>query len=328
MTANRTFLYTALREGFSEGQLDWDDCHRDDTGDGVRVITGADIDRTRLIHPFVQDLANRLRAHNQTAGGRTTIRVRIAMHAGDVFMSDGRVTGTSLEFLARMIEAPPLRGALARAPESVTVALAVSEYVYENVVRHGYLGIDPASYGRSSFAVKETASSMWIHLPGYGRPQMDTGVATSRSSGEVASPTAFGDPEVKTTGFAVRADNVNIATGASHVGEQVGRIGTRIDHVTGSVQFGHPSQSTANVRQMVDELRLSLIDCRRSGMVDEATFTEAESELRIADSHASDTDPEGRSKLLLALRKFKGLVDGVADLAVKVAAVITAIRSR
>lgn len=163
----REVLSGALRESLECAGLDWEACLRDDLGDGMRVTAPAGARKTRLIHPLVHELAARLRAHNRLAGPATRIRVRVALHAGDVCLGPaGEVTGRPLEVLARLLEADAGRTALAEAPETVTASLLVSQHFYDETVSHGYPGIDPDSFHRVALAEKEYTADAWLHLPG------------------------------------------------------------------------------------------------------------------------------------------------------------------
>ncbi|NXY97531.1 hypothetical protein HYE82_24780 [Streptomyces sp. BR123] len=163
----RDALRTALSESFEESGIDWAACSTSDLGDGLRVVAPAGVPKARLIHPLVHELAIRLRAHNRTAGPLTQVRVRAALHAGEVrAATDGEVTGRPLEVLARLLDAAAVRGALAAAPPEVTTALIVSQHVYEETVRHGYPGIDPESFHRIAVAEKEYTTDAWLHLAG------------------------------------------------------------------------------------------------------------------------------------------------------------------
>ncbi|MDJ0379336.1 hypothetical protein [Streptomyces sp. G-G2] len=163
----REVLATALRASFEESGIDWNACLRDDLGDGMRVTAPSGVRKTRLLHPLIHELSVRLRAHNRTAGPATQVRVRAALHAGDVFVGrGGEVTGRPLEVLARLLDAPPARAALAAAPETVTASVLVSQHFHEETVRHGYPGIDPDTFREVTFTVKEHTARAWLHLPG------------------------------------------------------------------------------------------------------------------------------------------------------------------
>ncbi|MET7303180.1 hypothetical protein [Embleya sp. NPDC005575] len=167
----REVLAATLRESVAESGIDWQACLCDDLGDGFRVTLPAGVRKTRLIHPLVHELAVRLRAHNRTAGPSTRIRIRIALHAGDVRLDPaGPVTGQPLEVLARLLDAAVARAALAEAPETVPAVLVVSGHFHDETVRHGYPGIDPDAFRQVTVAEKEYSADAWLHLPGYAAP--------------------------------------------------------------------------------------------------------------------------------------------------------------
>jgi len=164
----REVLSAALRASIELSGIDWDACLLDDLGDGFRVTAPAGVRKTRLIHPLVHELAVRLRAHNRTAGPTTQVRVRIALHAGDVCLGPaGQATGGPLEVLARLLDAAPARTALAQAPETVSAALLVSQHFFDETVRHGFPGIDPDTFRKVTFTEKEHTADAWLHLPGH-----------------------------------------------------------------------------------------------------------------------------------------------------------------
>lgn len=190
----REVLAEALRESFLQSGIDWEACLRDDLGDGFRVTAPAGVRKTRLIHPLVHELAARLRAHNRTAGPSTRIRVRAALHAGDVRVGPhGEVSGRPLEVLARLLDAGPVRTALARAPEAVCVALVVSPHFYDETVPHGYPGIDPEAFREVAVKVKEHTSAAWLHLPGHPDPAPEPDPAPAPEPAPAPAPAP--DPE-------------------------------------------------------------------------------------------------------------------------------------
>lgn len=319
---NRDVLTRVTRQALADAGVNWKDCHRTDLGDGLQLVLGRDVPKSRLVHPVAAGIADRLRAHNRAAGPRELIRVRMALHAGDVHVDDGAVAGGSLEDLSRLLEAPPLRQVLDAAPESATVALIVSQHVYAEVVRHGYPGIDPATFVRFRFTVKETTAEAWVHLPGH---------MPDRAALEAAAPALGGQVRERDEGARasrpINAQYVNVAQDHAQVGEQVSTIGTRIDHVTGDVHLGGDRTPSADaLRQQLAELRRALASAERAGRLGQETYEAAADELRAADSYLSRPDMPGRQRFVLALKRLKGLLDGVADLAAKVATILDAVR--
>jgi class 3 adenylate cyclase len=169
---NRDALRSMLGEAFRRSGIDWEECVRDDLGDGLRVTAPAGTRKASLVHPLVQELSGLLVAHNGTADEATRIRVRVALHAGEVCLTPaGEVAGSPLEILARLLDAPPARAALAAAPRTVPVALLMSQHFYDETVRQGYEGIDPAAFHQVGFTVKELTADAWLHTPGWTPPQ-------------------------------------------------------------------------------------------------------------------------------------------------------------
>ncbi|MEV0159849.1 5'-methylthioadenosine/S-adenosylhomocysteine nucleosidase [Nonomuraea fuscirosea] len=118
------------------------------------------------------------------------------------------------------------------------------------------------------------------------------------------------------------SDNVkNVARDNAQVGVQAG-------HIFGNVTVGHPPQSQAAdpVAQLA-ELRERLARARKAQDVDEDTFIAAQDEIAVAAESLSEKTEAGRGKAMIALKKLRGLLADVAELAAHVSAVITAIRS-
>ncbi|BBC95986.1 hypothetical protein [Streptomyces griseofuscus] len=167
----RARLTEMLKEAFEASGVDWSACLRHDLGDGLRVTAPAGTRKAALVHPLVPELALRLRTYNRGAGPLTRIRVRIALHAGDVHVSpDGTVAGSPLEVLARLLDAPPARAALAGAPKTVPASLLLSGHFYDETVRHGHLGLFPEDFRKVGFTVKEHTADAWLQLPGRQPP--------------------------------------------------------------------------------------------------------------------------------------------------------------
>ncbi|UCM91261.1 nucleotidyl cyclase domain-containing protein [Streptomyces marincola] len=169
--AARGALVAALRGAFEETGIAWEACLHDDLGDGFRVTTPAGTPKARLLHPLVPELSARLRAHNRGAAPGARVRVRVALHAGDVRLGrGGTATGRPMEVLARLLDAEPARAALAQAPPSVVAAVLVSGHFHDETVCHGYPGIEPELFQRIVFTAKEFAAESWLHLAGHPAP--------------------------------------------------------------------------------------------------------------------------------------------------------------
>jgi hypothetical protein len=163
----RAVLEQACHAAFGAAGLDWDRCRRQDTGDGFHLVAPPGVQKRRLLHPALPGLATLLRAHNGRAPENLRIRLRVALHAGEIRLDpDGGASGSPFEILARLLNAAPLRTALLDAPDSVPIAAILSQHFGEETV--GHFGVGPAADAFVPVDVQEKAyrGQGWIHYPG------------------------------------------------------------------------------------------------------------------------------------------------------------------
>ncbi|MEV0952263.1 5'-methylthioadenosine/S-adenosylhomocysteine nucleosidase [Promicromonospora sp. NPDC050249] len=107
-----------------------------------------------------------------------------------------------------------------------------------------------------------------------------------------------------------------------------GNVGIQAANVAGSSVW---MSTTPQHAQEVDppkalaELRVLLDRHRADGALDDDTYTAAQTEIAAAETALRDPDLATRKKSVLALKRLKGLVGDVTDLAAKTAVVITAV---
>lgn len=106
-----------------------------------------------------------------------------------------------------------------------------------------------------------------------------------------------------------------------------GQVGIQAGYVSGSTVNMSASSPGLTRRDVAAELvafRDQLRRERSNGTVDDDTYVAAEAELDIADKAlGSDTD-EGKSTFMLALKRLRGLIADIAELAARIAAVMAA----
>lgn len=155
-------LYAALENAFREAGVDWSRWHTQDTGDGVLMLGPPDLPKGRLAETLPWTLAAALRAHNDAHQPMENIRLRMALHAGDVRFDEHGTTGAAIILASRLLDSAPLRAALAESPG--TLALVVSSSFYEEVVRQ-HPASAPETYRPFPVTVKEVDTEAWISLP-------------------------------------------------------------------------------------------------------------------------------------------------------------------
>ncbi|WP_233611929.1 hypothetical protein [Amycolatopsis sp. WAC 01376] len=160
--AVRDGLYGVMEAAFAATGTAWKDCYREDRGDGLLVLVPRDVDKAAFIEAALPVLVTRLRVHNHTHPEAQRIRLRIALHAGEVGYDEHGVSSSSVTLTFRLCEAPPLKAALAASP-GVLVAIA-SHWLFDDVVRHAP-GAAPATWCPVWVEVKETATTGWVTRP-------------------------------------------------------------------------------------------------------------------------------------------------------------------
>ena len=159
--AVRDGLYRAMRDACGQAGIPWDDCGREDRGDGIFILVPAKVPKGLLVEALPSALVAALRAHNDAHPGPERIRLRMALHAGEVHYDEHGVTAAAVTLAFRLLDADALKAALASSPG--VLAVIASSWFFEEVVRHSRA--DAAAYRRVEVDVKETTTTGWICLP-------------------------------------------------------------------------------------------------------------------------------------------------------------------
>jgi hypothetical protein len=157
-------LYEILPAAFDGTGIAWDQCHSEDRGDGTLVIVPPAIPATPVIDPFPSRLHALIRRRNRMAAEPAQIQLRAAAHLGPVYADGHGMIGDDIDLLFRMLDARPLRKALA--DSGAELAFVISDYVHSTLVlRHPTL-VDPSLFQPMKTRVKRTKVNAWMHIPG------------------------------------------------------------------------------------------------------------------------------------------------------------------
>ncbi len=203
----RAAMYQLLAGAFDGSSLQWPACHREDRGDGVLVVAPPGTPETALIDPVVDYLRAGLRRHNKLCSDLATIRLRMAVHAGQVQFDHNGVSGYAVNHLFRMLEAAAFKRAFAAA--GADFALVASEALYEDVISQGPGLIDPDMYAPINIRCKETRARAWLYLPPVRNPFLH-GVSNSRRPSGKAGEKRTG-PAARAGGQPARAGGQPLA---------------------------------------------------------------------------------------------------------------------
>jgi hypothetical protein len=169
--AVRDGLYSTLREAFRVAGVPWNACHCEDRGDAVFILATPEIPKALFVETVPHALVAAVRAHNATHCREQRIRLRMALHAGEVAYDEHGVTAAAVNLTFRLVDASPVKTALAESPG--VLALITSAWFYDEVVRH-CPAAEPSTYRPTRVIVKETDTVGWICLPDHPYPDDPT----------------------------------------------------------------------------------------------------------------------------------------------------------
>jgi O-acetyl-ADP-ribose deacetylase (regulator of RNase III) len=158
-------LLALLSQILADAGTDLDHVDRIWQGDGASVYLPSDVDPTRIVTSLVDATIHRLTEDNRRHADR--IRLRMAMTVGLLGQGITGYTGPIIVDLARMIDAPALRHAIAEEPDRA-LAVLLSDYVYGHLVQPGFSELSAAPFRRVEVVVKEFAAPAWLWVPQSG----------------------------------------------------------------------------------------------------------------------------------------------------------------
>ncbi|WP_231648448.1 ATP-binding protein [Saccharothrix sp. NRRL B-16348] len=179
----RAGLYRVVARAMDAAGVPWRACYHEDRGDGIFVLVPPRYAKGPLVEVLPEALVRALQQHNDTSPAAQHTRLRVAVHAGEVALDGHGATSTALTTAFRLLNAPPVRQALAESPG--LVAFVVSHWIFDEVVQHSDV-LDPATFRPVSVAVKEIHETAWITLPDHPYP-VDSAVV-DRLAGHPAPP--------------------------------------------------------------------------------------------------------------------------------------------
>ena len=120
----------------------------------------------------------------------------------------------------------------------------------------------------------------------------------------------------------------NVATDHAQVGFQAGQIIGDVRVVFGPGP-GTPTDLSSQIAALAAEVadfREQLRQAHTTGRLDESTYLAAEAELEIVTDSLAESTGQGKSRLMVALKKLRGLIADVTELAANLATIITAVK--
>jgi hypothetical protein len=163
----RTGLHRILGNAMTSAGIEPEHVEQSEYGDGVLVLLRPQVSKARLLHPLLPRLLSGLARYNRTAPDTARLRLRVAVHAGELLRDAHGITGEDLILAFRLLDADVVRARLIQ--DMADLVMIVSDAIYQGIVKHGYSRIDPAVFEPVWVTAKETRTRAWLHIPGTGR---------------------------------------------------------------------------------------------------------------------------------------------------------------
>lgn len=165
----RSALYEVVENALDRSSIAPEHWIREDRGDGMLLLVDSAVPKIRVADEFLHRLAASLLAHNQDNDLEKWMRLRVALHAGEVQRDGNGWASEALTLTFRLAEAKAIKKVLADQGRAQSVVV-VSDHLYQGVIRHGHGAIDAASYGEVQVPVGPDTVRAWVRMPGYARP--------------------------------------------------------------------------------------------------------------------------------------------------------------
>ncbi len=166
-TAHRLVVHEGfwdlMRTAFAEAGIPWDVLFRENTGDGAMIHLPPEVAKADLVAQLPDRMLAELRRYNAVHAEEANVRLRVALHAGEVYQGSHGTVSDANSFAFRLLDEPAAKKALK--DSGAAMVLIVSNSFYEDVVRADPAA-DAASYRRIPVQVKETKTEAWLRLLG------------------------------------------------------------------------------------------------------------------------------------------------------------------
>jgi hypothetical protein len=244
--------------------------YKQDQGDGFFTVIPATVPKARVVVDFVRELTIALHGYNRTKNDHGRLRLRVALHEGDVRVSRGTGwTGNTVVVAARLLNCGPVRAALARY-ERADLALMLSPSLYESVVAEGLRGARSSDYLQVEVVegIKYRGTG-WLTVPGHGAPDLPNDSDGRQPGSGGAGPNRIGDGAMDEGGTAR-------TKGAATSGDAAGSGADASNSSAPVVFLSYAHESPAHDNRVLELYRL----LRRNGV--EAVID------RVAERHRQD----------------------------------------
>lgn len=155
----REGLYRALSHAFHYAGIPWNECYREDRGDGVLILVPANIPKEFVASRLPGTLASEISRYNTRNPVSSCIRLRLALHAGEITRDTHGVSSPALIHAFRLLDAPEFKTQLAG--NTAAVGVITSTWFFEHVISQLH-SESTTDYTRVRVRLKGTPMTGWV----------------------------------------------------------------------------------------------------------------------------------------------------------------------
>lgn len=160
----RQRLYELVRGALGGAGIDPDRTPHVDLGDGTMVLLDPRLPASRVVEALLPRLAASLAAGNRRAAAGERLRLRVAVHRGEVLIDPHGFVGGALVEASRLSNTAVLREQLDAG--SADLAVIVSDLVWRELLESRREPPDPDAYHPVAFSTHGVVTRAWVHAPG------------------------------------------------------------------------------------------------------------------------------------------------------------------
>jgi hypothetical protein len=140
-----------------------------DRGDGFFGVVSAEVPAAEVVADLPRELRIALGAYNRTRNEAGRLRLRVALHQGQVVVDGTGFAGRASVVAARLVDAPALRRVIDGTP-AADLALIVSSDMFDATVRDRLRGLDPGEFREVHLDLPSFTGTAWVNVPGVSTP--------------------------------------------------------------------------------------------------------------------------------------------------------------
>jgi hypothetical protein len=153
-------LYKLIRQALARAEIEPDAVPRFDIGDGVILLFHPHLSAARVVGAMMPALARGLTQDNKSVSGNERLRLRLALHRGEVLIDAHGFVGSALVEASRLSNATVLRERLAATNDDLV--LTISDDLWKQLLQPGHWQFDPGRFDPVSVSVHGVSIRAWV----------------------------------------------------------------------------------------------------------------------------------------------------------------------